>query len=63
MKTPLGMLEEINAEVIENTCLLELIYSQSNEEPSTDCAIACLLRSLYKTREKIEGYVDLLDKK
>lgn len=62
MKTPVGILEEINAEIIENTCLLELIYRQSNEEPQTDCAIACLLRSLYKTREKIENYVEQLDK-
>ncbi|WP_202308481.1 hypothetical protein [Dryocola clanedunensis] len=62
MNTPVSILEAINAEIIENTSLLELIYSQTNGEQTTDCAIACLLRSLYKTQEKIETYIDDLDK-
>lgn len=62
MNIPVSILEDINAEIIESTSLLELIYGQTNEDPTTDCAIACLLRSLYKTREKIESYVDQLDK-
>lgn len=60
MKTPVEMLESVNAEIIENTALLEFIYKNSAEDPQTDCAIACLLRSLYRTREKAEIYVDEL---
>lgn len=62
MKTPINMLEDIAAEVIENTCLLEVIYRNSNEDVETDCAIACLIRSLYKTKERIDEYVDQLIK-
>jgi hypothetical protein len=58
MKTPIEMLESVNAEIIENTALLELIYKNSAEDPQLDCAIACLLRSLYRTREKAEIYVE-----
>ncbi|MEI2684665.1 hypothetical protein [Erwinia aphidicola] len=59
-KSPIKMLEELTAEIIENTSLLEMIYSTSNENPETDCAIACLLRSLYKTKEKSENFVEVL---
>lgn len=59
MKTPIEMLEIISAEIIENTTLLELIYKNSAEDPQVDCSIACLLRSLCKTREKIEHYVEI----
>lgn len=61
-KTPLTMIEELTSEIIENTSLLEMIYSNSNENPETDCAIACLLRSLYKTKEKADFFVELLMK-
>lgn len=61
-KSPIKMLEELTAEIIENTSLLEMIYSTSNENPETDCAIACLLRSLYKTKEKAENFVEVLIK-
>lgn len=48
MKTPLpsGMLETIAADIAENTVLLELIYKHSNEDHETDCAMACLIRSI-----------------
>lgn len=59
-KSPIKMLEELTAEIIENTSLLEMIYSTSNENPETDCALACLLRSLYKTKEKAENFVEVL---
>ncbi|MBN1086566.1 hypothetical protein JNO12_19125 [Erwinia aphidicola] len=59
-KSPIKMLEELTAEIIENTSLLEMIYSTSNENPETDCAIACLLRSLYKTKEKADNFVEVL---
>lgn len=59
-KSPIKMLEELTAEIIENTSLLEMIYSTSNENPETDCAMACLIRSLYKTKEKAENFVEVL---
>jgi len=59
-KKPLKMIEELNAEIIENTSLLEMIYSISNESPETDCAIACLLRSLYKTKDKADSFIEEL---
>lgn len=51
MKTPspVGMLETIAADIAENTVLLELIYKRSNENHETDCAMACLIRSMKKT--------------
>lgn len=57
-KSPLKMIEELTAEIIESTSLLEMIYSNSNENPETDCAIACLLRSLYKTKDKAESFAE-----
>jgi len=59
-KDPITMIEELNAEIIENTSLLEMIYSTSNENSETDCAIACLLRSLYKTKDKAENFIEYL---
>ncbi|WP_233475004.1 hypothetical protein [Enterobacter asburiae] len=60
MKTPINMLEDISAEVIENTSLLEFIYRNSNEDVEIDCAISCLIRSLHKTKDRINEYVDQL---
>lgn len=51
------MIELINAEIIEATTLLETIYKNTNENPETDCAIGCLLRSLYFTRDKANQFV------
>ena len=60
-KTPNQMIEELSAEIIESTSLLEIIYKNSDEQPETDCAIACLLRSLYMTKEKADLFVKNLD--
>lgn len=60
-QTPTQMIEALCAEIIESTSLLELIYRNSAENPETDCAIACLLRSLYKTKEKADHFVDQLN--
>jgi hypothetical protein len=49
MKTPVQMLEAVASDVIENTVLLEVIYKNSSENYETDCAIACLIRSMQKT--------------
>lgn len=48
MKTPVQMLEAVASDIIENTVLLELIYKHSNENHETDCAMACLIRSMKK---------------
>lgn len=62
MKTPLpiGMLETIAADIAENTVLLELIYKHSNEDHETDCAMACLIRSMKKTLDTTNEYIKLL---
>lgn len=62
MKTPLpiGMLETIAADIAENTVLLELIYKHSNEDHETDCAMACLIRSMKKTLDTTNEYIKSL---
>ncbi len=62
MKSPLQMMEDISAQLIENTSLLELIYKNSNENPEIDCAMACLIRSLRKTSDKASEYSELISK-
>lgn len=62
MKTPLDMMEDISAQLIENASLLELIYQNSAEEPETDCALACLIRSLRATSNKATEYIELIHK-
>lgn len=62
MKTPLPieMLETIAADIAENTVLLELIYKHSNEDRETDCAMACLIRSMKKTLDTTNEYIKSL---
>lgn len=62
MKTPLPieMLETIAADISENTVLLELIYKHSNEDHETDCAMACLIRSMKKTLDTTNEYIKSL---
>lgn len=62
MKTPLPieMLETIAADIAENTVLLELIYKHSNEDHETDCAMACLIRSIKKTLDTTNEYIKSL---
>ena len=62
MKTPLPieMLETIAADIAENTVLLELIYKHSNEDHETDCAMACLIRSMKKTLDALNEYIKSL---
>ncbi|WP_448956943.1 hypothetical protein [Klebsiella michiganensis] len=57
MKTPVQMLEDVAADIIENTVLLELIYKNSNEDQETDCAMACLIRSMQKTLDITNEYI------
>lgn len=57
---PIGMLETIAADIAENTVLLELIYKHSNEDHETDCAMACLIRSMKKTLDTTNEYIKSL---
>ncbi|HCJ3287790.1 TPA: hypothetical protein NRN35_004174 [Klebsiella pneumoniae] len=60
MKTPVQMLEAVASDVIENTVLLEVIYKNSSENYETDCAIACLIRSMQKTVDNLNEYIQEL---
>ncbi|MEX0519542.1 hypothetical protein AB3X26_23570 [Raoultella planticola] len=60
MNTPVQMLETISADIIENTVLLETIYKNSSEDHETDCAIACLIRSMKKTLDTANEYINTL---
>ncbi|UVW51122.1 hypothetical protein NYO12_18230 [Klebsiella variicola] len=60
MKTPVQMLEAVASDIIENTVLLELIYKNSNEDHETDCAMACLIRSMKKTLDTTNEYIKSL---
>ncbi|WP_439412953.1 hypothetical protein [Enterobacter ludwigii] len=61
MKTPILMLEDIAAQIIENTSLLEFIFLNSPDSGETDNALACLIRSLHKTIESAYDYIDNYD--
>ncbi|EIH0163979.1 hypothetical protein E8U86_005184, partial [Escherichia coli] len=52
MKTPLIMLEEVAAEIKENTSMLEFIFKNSGDNGETDDFLLCLIRSMNKTCEK-----------
>lgn len=60
MNTPVQMLETISADIIENTVLLETIYKNSSEDHETDCAIAFLIRSMKKTLDTANEYINTL---
>lgn len=63
MKTPEEMLNDIAAQISEGNTLLAMIYKNTDEtDEKTDSAIACLIRSLDKTRETTYGYIDELIK-
>ncbi|ELD4017618.1 helix-turn-helix domain-containing protein [Salmonella enterica] len=56
----LSIIENLNvvtAEIREGMTLLELIYRNTNEDPSTDASVACLLRSFGKTLDKADNMV------
>lgn len=60
MKNPIQMLETVSADIIENKVLLELIYKNSNEDHETDCAMACLIRSMQKTLDTTNEFIKTL---
>ncbi|HBC2937247.1 TPA: hypothetical protein KC497_000286 [Escherichia coli O146] len=60
MKTPLIMLEEVAAEIKENTSMLEFIFENTGDNGETNDFLLCLIRSMNKTCEKAYEYVDAL---
>lgn len=63
MKTPIDMLHDIATQISEGNTLLEMIYKNTDEcDEKTDSAIACLIRSLDKTRETAYVYIEELMK-
>lgn len=62
MKTPLDMMEDISAQLIENASLLETIYKNTDPESETDCALACLIRALRATSNKATEHIELIHK-
>lgn len=58
--TPIRMIEGVAAEICENISLLETIYSHYELPPEAENAIACLIRSLYQTRDKANRYAEVL---
>lgn len=60
MKTPVQMLEDISAEIMENTSLLQFIVRNTPDQGEADNALACLIRSMEGTGEKVRGYIDIL---
>ncbi|EKS4650051.1 helix-turn-helix transcriptional regulator, partial [Salmonella enterica] len=62
MKTPVNVIEDITAQIIEGKTLLESIYRESDENEKTDCYTACLLRSLEKTIDSARAYVTQFSK-
>ncbi|ENH8631325.1 hypothetical protein AO411_2028470 [Salmonella enterica subsp. enterica serovar Sarajane] len=62
MKTPVRVIEDITAQIIEGKTLLESIYRESDENEKIDCYTACLLRSLEKTVDNAREYAIQLSK-
>lgn len=63
MKTPIEMLNDIVTQVSEGNTLLEMIYKNTEEmSEQTDCALACLIRSLNNTRAEAYRYIEELAK-
>jgi len=58
MKTPINMLEDISGQLTENISLLEFIVRESPDMHETDNALACLIRSMLKTMEQAQEYID-----
>ena len=58
MKTPVEILESVAADIVENTSLLEVIYRNYELPPEADNAIACLIRSMQKTLDNTNEYVE-----
>ncbi|CAH6600464.1 MAG: hypothetical protein E6805_21380 [Citrobacter freundii] len=63
MKTQVEILENVAADIVENTSLLEVIYRINELPPEADNAIACLIRSMQKSLEGVNEYIAMLPPK
>ncbi|MDQ4328827.1 hypothetical protein [Klebsiella michiganensis] len=60
MKTPLQMLIDIASEMTDAAITLELIYRNTDNTCETDSGITCVVRSLLRTNEKAQEYIEQL---
>lgn len=60
MKTPLQMLIDISSEMTDAAITLELIYRSASNTCETDSGIACAVRSLLRTNDKAQEYIEQL---
>lgn len=60
MKTPLQMLIDIASEMTDAAITLELIYRNTDNTCETDSGITCVVRSLLRTNDKAQEYIEQL---
>lgn len=60
MKTPLQMLIDIASEMTDAAITLELIYRSTDNTSETDSGITCVVRSLLRTNDKAQEYIEQL---
>lgn len=60
MKTPLEMLIDIASEMTDAAITLELIYRNTDNTCETDSGITCVVRSLLRTNDKAQEYIEQL---
>ena len=60
MKTPLNILEEVEAQIKENTSMLEFIFKISPDSGEVDDYLCCLIRSMNNTCEMAYKYIETL---
>lgn len=60
MKNSVKTLENISTEIAENISLLAFIVRNTPDLGEADNALACLIRSMEGTGEKVRGYIDIL---
>lgn len=57
----ISILEDVAAELVENTSLLEFIFRNSPDSGETDNHLSCLIRSMQKTCDKAYEYLNHYD--
>ncbi|MGL4696346.1 hypothetical protein [Enterococcus larvae] len=57
----ISILEDVAAELVENTSLLEFIFRNSPDSGETDNHLSCLIRSMQKTCDKAYEYINNYD--
>lgn len=57
----ISILEDVAAELVENTSLLEFIFRYSPDSGEADNHLSCLIRSMQKTCDKAYEYLNHYD--